>query len=146
MPIKTFRGLLADGAVDVISLHTNNGSVGYRIVKFQLMGNKPGVAHGEHTMKIYSVPQTVASIDALVDFSDNTLLGAAWFGTDKDYQRGVESIIFDKMIFNHDIYITHSETIGSEPGNYYMELEVMKLDLSESTEASLKDIRNLTAP
>ena len=30
---------MLDGAQDTIVLHTNNGSVGYRIVKFQMMGD-----------------------------------------------------------------------------------------------------------
>jgi len=30
--IKTFRGLIADNAIDVIVLHTNDGYTGYRIV------------------------------------------------------------------------------------------------------------------
>ena len=37
MPIKTFRGKLADDTQDTINLHTNNGLVGYRIKKFQLV-------------------------------------------------------------------------------------------------------------
>ncbi len=37
MPIKSFRGLLADDGIETVPLHTNNGTTGYRIVKFQLM-------------------------------------------------------------------------------------------------------------
>ena len=44
MPIKTFRGLMAADTQDTIVLHTNTGSTGYRIVKFQIMGNTPGTA------------------------------------------------------------------------------------------------------
>ena len=42
MPIKSFRGKIADGAVDTISLHTNNGSTGYRITKLQGISAAPG--------------------------------------------------------------------------------------------------------
>jgi len=53
------------------------------------------------------------------------------------------TIIFDKEIFNQDIYITHTEAAGSALAcNYYIELEQVKLDLSENTVATLKDIRN----
>ena len=37
MPIKTFRGKMANDTMDTISLHTNNGAIGYRIKKFQVM-------------------------------------------------------------------------------------------------------------
>ena len=47
MTIKTFRGLLADGGQDTIVLHTNDGSTGYRIVKFQLMPDAPGTVEHE---------------------------------------------------------------------------------------------------
>ena len=36
--IKSYRGLIADGAQDRIPLHTNDGKTGYKIVKFQIMG------------------------------------------------------------------------------------------------------------
>ena len=37
MPIKSFRGLLKNGTQDTVVLHTNTGSTGYRIKKFQIM-------------------------------------------------------------------------------------------------------------
>ena len=33
MPIKSFRGKLATGLTEIINLHTNNGSIGYKIKK-----------------------------------------------------------------------------------------------------------------
>ena len=71
MPIKTFRGLMAADTQDTIVLHTNNGSTGYRIVKFQIMGNTPGTAEVEAVVKIYRVSQLDNT--AQIDFSDNTL-------------------------------------------------------------------------
>jgi len=50
------------------------------------------------------------------------------------------------MVVNQDIYITHIDTNGAIPCNYYIELEQVKLDLSENTVATLKDIRNITEP
>ena len=49
--------------------------------------------------------------------------------------------IFDNTIVNQDIYITHSDIVGTTPCNYYLELEQVKLDLNENTVATLKDIR-----
>jgi len=144
--IKTFRGLIADGAQDTIVLHTNDGSIGYRIVKFQTIGQAPGVAPLESVCKIYKVSQT--TIDGTIDFSDNTLLGICTYARHEDVLNSGESeiIIFDSEIFNQDIYITAFDSIGALPTNYYIELEQMKLDLSESTVATLKDIRNVTTP
>ena len=50
------------------------------------------------------------------------------------------------MTFNQDIYVTHEDTVGSQPCNYYIELEVVKLALDENTVATLKDIRNIEQP
>jgi len=140
--IKTFRGMIADDTQDTILLHTNDGSTGYRIVKFQIINNAPGAVSIKGVLKIYKVSQT--TVDALVDFSDNTLLGAAFY-EDNDsvtYVHG-KTIIFDKEIFNQDIYITSRDVQGSEPMNYYLELEQIKLDLSENTVATLKNLKNL---
>ena len=139
--IKTFRGLIADGEQDTIVLHTNNGETGYRIVKFQVMQSAPGSTGVEHTMKIYKTEQT--TIDNAVDFSNNVLLGVAlWHKREDEAYRVTDSVIFDSEIFNQDIYITQSDTNGSSACNYYLELEQVKLNLSENTVATLKDIRN----
>ena len=139
--IKSFRGQIADGGQDTILLHTNDGSTGYRIVKFQIMHAEPGQQHAEHTMKIYKVPQT--SIDNNLNFSDNTLLATGFLTNSANvaYPIGV-MVIFDQEIFNQDIYITHVDTEGSEPCNYYIELEQLKLDINSNTVATLKDMRN----
>jgi len=143
--IKTFRGLIADGAEDTIVLHTNDGSTGYRIVKFQ--GLAPSAnSNIESTMKIYKVSQT--SIVDEIDFSDNTLLAAMLItqSTTSNTAPEDQTVIFDKEIFNQDIYISLKGADYSSSINYYLELEQVKLDLSESTVATLKDIRNLEQP
>jgi len=146
MTIKTFRGLMADDTQDIIRLHTIDGSMGYRIVKFELFPYAPGGSgtNSEHTVQIWTIPQT--SIDIVTDFSDQTLLGAGMMAVSASgvANPSVLNVIFDNMTFNQDIFITHKESAASsEPINYYIELEQMKLDLSESTAASLKDIRNV---
>jgi len=142
MPIKTFRGLIGDEQQDTISLHTNDGSTGYRIVKFQVIGPDASET-AELTIKIYKVAQT--TIDGNIYFSDNTLLAAAIYQqnvTGQNYP--IDSvIIFDNEIFNQDIYISQRGDAASAKINYYLELEQVSLDLSENTVATLKDIRNL---
>jgi len=143
MTIKTFRGLMADGAQDTIVLHTNNGSTGYRIVKFDILGNTPFAADSEAIIKIYKVVQS--SVDASVDMSDQTLLAVAT-ATNRNanpVESGYRTILFDQEIFNQDLYVTYKNNQGSEQCNYYIELEQIKLDLTANTVATLKDIRNL---
>ena len=147
MPIKSFRGLIADGAIEIINLHTNTGAIGYKIVNFQIMGNTPGNASTgsyEHLLKIYSVPQTTAT--AIVDFSDQTLIAAGLnFAQTSPQFDGNKVIIFDNVIFNQDIYITHVDVDSARPANYHIELEKVKLDLNENTVATLRDIRNIVS-
>jgi len=139
--IKTFRGKIASSVQDTIVLHTNDGSTGYRITKFQVVGNNPQAGNQESVIKIYKISQT--TIDGLIDFSDNTLLGVGVFknygGIDYNIN---DQVIFDKEIFNQDIYITHTEEAGSALAcNYYIELEQVKLDMNENTVSTLKNIR-----
>jgi len=143
MPIKSFRGLIADGAIDTITLHTNDGSTGYRIVKFELFPFKPGQESVENVVTVHKTLPTASASTIEVDFSNQTLLAAATFHESHSDARIDEQVsIFDNEIFNQDIYLTHTDTIGTVPVNYYIELEQMKLDLNENTVATLKDIRN----
>ena len=147
MTIKTFRGLMADEAIDTVVLHTNDGSMGYRIVKFDLFCENTGGVTQESVVKIYKIPQT-GTPTSTANFSDQTLLAVAHIGnsTATSAYAPTLSVVFDKEIFNQDIYITHREDTGSASVNYYIELEQVKLDLSENTVATLKDIRNLETP
>ena len=140
MPIKTFRGKMADGAIDIVSLHTNNGSIGYRILKLEAMGARPAATDQESLIKIYTTPQTAVS--DTVDLSDPTLIAVCFY--DNSNAIGVnamQTIVIDNVIINQDIYITHSEGAGASGVNYYIALEQIKLDLNENTVATLKDIR-----
>ncbi len=144
MPIKSFRGKMANDSIETISLHTNNGSTGYRIVKMQLMPETIGNTNGEHVVQVYSVPQTSASNS--IDFDDNTLLAAGVVNNEGSVNRYPpnDAVVFDNMIFNQDIFVTHKHaTGGSGDCNYYIELEQVKLSLDENTVATLKDIRNI---
>jgi len=145
--IKTFRGLIASTLQDTVVLHTNTGSTGYKIVNFNVMPNHPFNHDQESVIKIYKIQQT--TVDAVVDFSDNTLLAVGIFKQNDAValSPSTTEIFFDNEIFNQDIYITCHDLVGSTRAlNYYLELEQVKLDLNESTVATLKDIRNITAP
>jgi len=136
----SFRGLIADDGQDRINLHTNDGKIGYRIVKFEAIPYDPGDALGEHIVKIYTVPQTTTT--TTIDFSDQTLLGVVAVSTHSANLLFNQVIIFDSEIFNQDIYVTHVDRAASASCNYYIELEQIPLDLNESTVATLQSIRN----
>ena len=142
MPIKTFRGLIAAGGQDTIVLHTNDGSMGYRIKNFQVIGQNVGSNNYEAVVKIWKVPQT--TVTGTIDFSEQTLLGVIFYTAHSSAQSypTTTTVIFDKEIFNQDIYITNYDG-QNYASNYYIELEQVKLNLNENTVATLKDIRNL---
>ena len=143
MPIKTFRGLIADLGAETIALHTNDGSTGYKIRKFELMSTQPGQVDGEHIMQIFTIPKTDTSLYDNIDFSDQTLLGCGYISTDtSEVNADTRTIIFDNITFNQDIYLTHADVKGNLGVNYHIELEQVKLSLDESTVTTLKNLRN----
>ena len=136
---------MADGAQERIPLQTNKGLIGYRIVKFEIMSYTPvTIGTQESVVQIWKTEQTAPSTTTVsIDFSNNRLLAAAvWTGSDDPRYQSAQQVIFDNEKFNQDIYITHTNTDGSEACNYYLELEQMDLALDEATVATLKDIRN----
>jgi hypothetical protein len=139
--ILSFRGLLEDGGQDTINLETIRGTTGYRVVKFEVMANKPGLDNYEAVLKIYKIKQTV--IDALIDFSDNTMLAAATYqGNASAFNYPTTQFtVFDNEIFNQDIYVTCQDLQNGDL-NYYIELVQMDLNMDEATVATLKNIRN----
>jgi hypothetical protein len=145
MPIKSFRGLLANGDQDTVVLHTSDGSIGYRVKKFQVIAESPGDSAVDLIMKIWKVSQaTVPTSGANINLSDNTLLAVAHYSAHTTYFNQDITIIFDNEVFNQDIYVTLTDNDGDDSCNYYIELEQIKLDLNENTVATLKDIRNLS--
>ena len=149
--IKTFRGMidstLGNEAQDAVVLHTNDGSTGYMIAKLEIFPNQPGAVDTEGIVKIFKVAQT--AIDGLVDFSDQTLLAAAYYTqyAGQPYDTNSLIVTFDREVFNQDIYVVYDEISGTQQSmNYYLELEQVKLDLNSNTVATLKDMRNTATP
>ena len=142
--IKSFRGILADGDVETIRLGTNNGLIGYKIKKVSGISQNPGTVDAEHVFKFYKTSQDTATAD--VDFSDGNLLAVMYYTNRNDtLQSGMNIVTFENQIFNQDIFVTHNEIIGSgssgTAGNYYIELEQLKLAKDEAAVATLKDMR-----
>jgi len=144
--IKTFRGILTDGGQVTIRLSTNNGERGYYIKKFQAMSKEPGNVSLEGSCKIFSNEQLDAAgdpqVDNIVDFSNGELLAALEYHKEQNTAYPLSSnVIFDNVAINQDIFVTWKDNTSGESLNYYIELEQVKLDLSEATVATLKDMR-----
>ena len=139
MVVKTFRGLLADGGQDRLSLHTNDGKTGYKIIKFQAITTAPGLTTAEAIIKTYKTSQT--TIDGVIDFADSDLLGVVYWTGRSSSVGTQDTIIFDNEIFNQDIYITAKDVDAGRLTNYYIELEVIPLASDEAMVATLKNIR-----
>lgn len=138
----SFRGQLAIGVEERISLHTNTGQTGYQITKFQIMSRLPGAASVEYIAQIYKTSD-VDNVNTTPDFSNNRLLGVVYYQDEGNASRAQTTVIFDNEIFNQDIFINITDAAGATTAcNYYIEMEQMDLALDESTVATLKDIRN----
>ena len=147
MIIKSFRGQIADNSIQTVPLSTNNGSTGYRIKKLEGIPGLPGTESSESTVQIFKIEQSsVSTTAAEVNFSDNTMIGSAFYAKSAGVDNADKQVtIFDNEIFNQDIFVTHTDTASTQAVNYYIELEQIKLDITENTVATLKDIRNIEA-
>jgi len=130
------------GEQDIIPLSSKDGSIGYRIVKFETIKSNPGTGSDvEGVTKIYTTTQS--TVTGTVDLSDSTVLAVNYnkmgnVVTDNDDR----TIIIDDVKFNQDIYVTYSDITGNENTmNYYIELEQIRLSDNENTVATLKNIR-----
>ena len=140
--IKSFKGSITDETAQTIRLSTNNGMMGYKLTKFQLINRgPPGNLNVEAVVKMYRTPQT--TVDGTINFDDPNLLGVAYYAEGTSPGVGQQTtVIFDNHIFNQDIYITYKDTDTSENFcNYYIELEQIKLNIDEAAVATLKDMR-----
>ena len=141
MPIKSFRGKMVDGAIDTITLHTNDGSTGYRIKRFDIF---PAVQDSAKDSLVCISKIEPAAAITTADFSDNTLLGAAlMFNGTYEIQ---QTIVFDNEVFNQDIFIGFSALSGSTTAtNYYLELETIALSNIQATQLTLKNLRQIAS-
>lgn len=147
----SYRGTIPVGEQERIRLKTNNGKTGYKITKFQLMSTKPGDSSTgapgtyEYVAKIFSTDQT-GNIDATVNFTDANLLAAIYYQDSASAgDNQADTIIFDNMKFNQDIFITLADAAtGTTPANYYIELETMTLSDLEATYLTLQSIKTIS--
>ena len=141
--IKTFRGQVSnDEDQEFIRLSSNQGQIGYKIVKFQALPSNPEGATTESLLTIWT---TKKARDAQVgvgtiNFSVPQLLAVLYWSSSSTATTNPEdtTVIFDNVAFNQDIYLTCK---SSGNMNYYIELEQMRLSVDEAAVATLKDMR-----
>ena len=140
----TFRGNIKDGLQEKINLATLNGKTGYRITKFQIIGEAPASATSELVCKVFDKESTIS---ATVDFTDASLLAVAYEEEHSNSTTfGGTVIIFDNQVFNQNIYVTAVDgSGGTKATNYYLELETIALSDIQSTQLTLKSLRTLAA-
>tara|TARA_Y100000401_G_scaffold101077_1_gene90395 strand:- start:135 stop:581 length:447 start_codon:yes stop_codon:yes gene_type:complete len=142
----SFRNMLADDGQDRIKLTTLKGKKGYRIVKFELMPEKPGAVTQESVVKVYKKEQS--SVDGVIDFGDQTILASASYiisdNTGQIWDTST-TIVFENEMFNQDIFITHKDVSTGQSVNYYLELEVMDISDLQATQLTLKSLRNIAS-
>ena len=141
MKIKSFRNKLATGQQDTIRLSTNQGKIGYKVVKFQLISPNPGTDACELVGKVYT--RTQNSVDRAVNFANSELLAVAYYEDNISSHEGMGTVvIFDNVKINQDIYVTvFDASTNNIDTNYYLELEQFNLSENEATVATLKDMR-----
>jgi hypothetical protein len=138
--MKSFKGKLADGEQEEISLSTNNGLTGYEITKFQVMPTDANI-DVESVVKIYSVQET--TVTDQIDFSESTLLAASIIRAGSGVAQPLTvTTIFDNIKFNQDVFVTLKNSSYTAEINYYIEMKQSDLSLDEQTVATLKNIRN----
>ena len=140
----SFKGILDEGLEDKIRLRTKNGKTGYKIIRFDVIMNTPGAADYETTVKIYSKPQGSGSTS--IDFSESDLLAVAYLEDGNNYIYPMSKmVIFDNEIFNQDIFVNTASLTGTIKVNYYIELETIALSETQSTQLTLKSLRQIAS-
>ena len=149
----TFRGILAEGLEQKIKLSTLDGKQGYKIVKFQTMSSLVGANEYETMtndqkaiLEDINNYQTQGAGSTGVDFSESDLLAASYIEDNPSHAYPLsETIFFDNEVFNQDIFVNTASLTGTVPVNYYIELETVKLTDVQSTQLTLKSLRQIAS-
>ena len=140
--IHSFRGLLEDGGQDKIGIQGSVGAVAWRIAKFNIISNNPN-SNIEHLMQIWREEQD--SISTTIDISKDDWLASAW-ESGGGYSRPENSnVVIADMLFVRNIWVTHTEIVGSTAGNYYIELEEVKVSKASMAQLAVAAARHDTS-
>jgi len=142
----SYKGRIPIGQQQKINLKTINGKTAYQITKFQAIAGRPGVDAGELVVKVYRKSQ-LNNVDPEVNFDDNNLLAVSFYKSHSNNVYAVsDTIIFDNAMFNQDIFVTMDDAEGgTDPGNYYIELEAVSINDIAATQLTLKSLRTIAS-
>jgi len=127
--VHSFRGLIPSGEETKIRIEGAVGAIAWRIVKFELMGYKPGDgSEGSYECIAKIARNPVASVSGTVDFTDANILavGLCFSNTGPHYSEQVYTV-FDNDLFNRNIFVSQIDIDAARSLNYYIELEEVKL-------------------
>jgi len=121
--VHSFKGLIDSSGQDEINIEGSVGAIAWRITKFELLPYEPSATSQESIIKIYR--EKHSTVDRIIDFSDNELLGAAiWSHMSALGDDAINTaVIFDNALFVRNIWVTHLDPVGTNQCNYYIELE-----------------------
>jgi len=126
--VHSFKGLLENGGQRKVRIQSPVGDRAWRIIKFQIMTREPGNTAQDLVVKIYREEQSsVPTTSATFDFEDNELLAAAHYSQSTTNFSSYLSVVFDNALFSRNIWVTATDNDGTDPANYYVELEEVKL-------------------
>jgi archaellum component FlaF (FlaF/FlaG flagellin family) len=142
----TFRGALAPGLQDKINIRQKDGKTGYKITRFEQIQARPGTDSVELIGQIFTTDQT-AAITSTIDFTDSDLLAINYYKAGASSSNPTTTqIIFDQEIVNQNLFVTIvDEAGGTQKGNYFIELEEVKLSDIQSTQLTLKSLRAIAS-
>ena len=141
----SFKGSIIPAADEQrIKLATLDGKTGYRITKFQIISSTPGVGNEENICQIHTRREGPS---ATVDFTNDSLMAVCFTSNVNAVTSGYhETIIFDNKVVNQDIFISGTDAAGGTvPFNYYIETETVALSDLQSTQLTLKNLRNIAS-
>lgn len=145
--IISFKGQIPIGEEERIKLSTLKGKTGYKIVKFQTISRRPGAINSTTVTTVYDKKGGIPAGKDQIDFTDSNLLAISSKvdgAGQSDSQ--TEVVIFDNSVVNQDIFLTAGNPDGgTQPVNYYIELEAFTLSDIESTKLTLQSIRSISS-
>jgi len=143
--VHSFRGLLADGGQDKISIQGSVGAIAWRITKLNIMLNQYTGNDRIHGVSVWREEQTTIPTDYFApDFNDAELLAASIIVWDTSQPNlTTENVIFDNALFSRNIWVSHTDESTTAPVNYYIELEEVKVNAAGMAQLAVAAARRL---
>jgi len=143
--VHSFRGLLGDGGEDEINLERQNVNLAYRVTKFEVFPKQPGGQTQESVVTIYRESQTMSTTSHDVDFDNADLLGAAYYAANASPApaSAILVVTFDNVLFSRNIFVGHTDINGTQPCNYYIEIEEVPVGAATLMQLKLGTARKL---